>query len=263
MAKTCFARHRHLVFTTVLLMATTSHAQEGADLTELSFEELMDVEITSVSRRAQPLSEAAAAVFVISNEDLRRSGATSIPEALRMVPGLQVAQLDSNKWSVSARGFAGRFANKLLVLVDGRTVYTPGFSGVYWEQLDLVLEDIERIEVIRGPGATLWGANAVNGVINIITKSAADTQGGLALIGAGSEERLNGVLRYGGNCPQGYWGAPISNTLKRTILSLPRGMQRKTAGICGRAVSTSMRNLLVVTVLICKAMSIVVTTINS
>ena len=211
MANTCCTGYRLLFVTAVLLTSTATRAQPGADLTELSFEELMDVEITSVSRHSQPLSEAAAVVFVISNEDLRRSGATSIPEALRMVPGMQVAQIESNKWSVSARGFAGRFANKLLVLVDGRTVYTPGFSGVYWEQLDLVLEDIERIEVIRGPGATLWGANAVNGVINIITKSAVDTQGGLALIGVGNEERLGGTLRYGEEMAAGVHGRAYVN----------------------------------------------------
>ena len=167
------------------------------DLTDLSLEELLDVEVTSVGKKAQSLADAAAAVFVISNEDIRRSGATSIPEALRMAPGIEVKRLDANKWAVSARGFNGRFANKLLVLIDGRTVYSPNFSGVYWESQDVMLADIERIEVIRGPGATLWGANAVNGVINIISKSAADTQGGLAIAGVGTEERALGALRYG------------------------------------------------------------------
>ena len=181
----------------VMLTPISIYAEQESDLTELSFEELVNVEITSVSRRAQPISEAAAAVFVITNEDLRRSGATTIPEALRMAPGIQVAQLDSNKWSVTARGFSGRFANKLLVLIDGRTVYTPGFSGVYWEQLDVMMKDVERIEVIRGPGATLWGANAVNGVINIITKASTDTRNGYASVGMGTEERVTGELRYG------------------------------------------------------------------
>ncbi|HVR97059.1 MAG TPA: TonB-dependent receptor [Thermoanaerobaculia bacterium] len=168
------------------------------DLTELSLEELMDVQVTSVSKRAEPIYAAAAAVFVITQEDLRRSGVTSIPEALRMVPGLEVARIDANKWAVSARGFNGRFANKLLVLIDGRSVYTPLFSGVYWDVQDTLLEDIDRIEVIRGPGATLWGANAVNGVINIITRSARETQGGLLAAGGGSEERGFAALRYGG-----------------------------------------------------------------
>jgi iron complex outermembrane receptor protein len=168
------------------------------DLTELSLEELMDVEVTSVSKRAEPISAAAAAVFVLTQEDLRRSGATSIPEALRMVPGVEVARIDANKWAISARGFNGRFANKLLVLIDGRSVYTPLFSGVFWDVQDTMIEDVDRIEVIRGPGATLWGANAVNGVINIITRSAHETRGGLVASGGGSEERGFAGVRYGG-----------------------------------------------------------------
>ena len=169
-----------------------------ADLTELSLEELMDIEVTSVSKKVQKLADAAAAVFVITDEDIRRSGVTSIPEALRMVPGLQVARIDSNKWAITSRGFNGRFATKLLVLIDGRSVYTPFYSGVYWDLQDTLLEDIERIEVIRGPGAALWGANAVNGIINIITKHAKDTQGGLLTAGFGTEERGFGGVRYGG-----------------------------------------------------------------
>ncbi len=170
----------------------------STDLTELSLEALMDIEVTSVSKKTEKLSEAAAAIYVVTQEDIRRSGATSIPEALRMVPGLEVARIDANKWAVTARGFNGEFANKLLVLVDGRPVYTPLYAGVYWDVQDTVLADVERIEIIRGPGATLWGANAVNGVINIITKNAKDTQGGLVSGGAGSEERGFGTLRYGG-----------------------------------------------------------------
>jgi iron complex outermembrane receptor protein len=171
---------------------------EPDDLTALSIEELMEVEITSVSRSEEPQFEAAAAVYVISAEDIRRSGATHVPDLLRMVPGLQVAQVTSNTWAVSARGFNGVFANKLLVLIDGRSVYTPLFSGVYWDVQDVLLEDIERIEVIRGPGGTLWGANAVNGVISIITKNAADTQGALITGGAGNIERGFGGARWGG-----------------------------------------------------------------
>lgn len=159
----------------------------------------MDIEVTSVSKKPQRLANAAAAAFVISQDDIRRSGATSIPDLLRMVPGLQVARIDANKWAVSIRGFNGRFANKLLVLRDGRSVYTPLFSGVYWEQQDTPLEDIERIEVIRGPGAALWGANAVNGVINIITRKAEDTPGGLLTAGGGNQEQGFGSLRYGFN----------------------------------------------------------------
>lgn len=128
-----------------------------AELSKLTFDDLMNLEITSVSKKAQKVSEAAASIFVITSEDIRRSGVTSIPEALRMVPGLQVAKIDANKWAITSRGFNSRFANKLLVLIDGRSVYTPLFSGVFWDLQDTLLEDVERIEVIRGPGATLWG----------------------------------------------------------------------------------------------------------
>ena len=167
------------------------------ELTTLSLEELMKVEVTSVSKQAQPLSQVAAPVFVISQEDIRRSGVTTIPEALRMAPGIQVARLDAHRWAISSRGFNGEFANKLLVLIDGRTVYSPLFSGVFWDAQDTVLEDIDRIEVIRGPGASLWGANAVNGVINVITKKTKDTKGFLAVAGGGTEERAFTTLRYG------------------------------------------------------------------
>ena len=167
------------------------------ELIGLSLEALMDIKVTSVSRKDQKLADAAAAVFVITQDDIRRSGATSIPEALRLAPGVQVARIDSNKWAVSIRGFNGRFANKLLVLVDGRSVYTQLFSGVFWESQDTVLEDIERIEVIRGPGAALWGSNAVNGVINIITKKAEDTNGAMVSGTAGSYERGTVTARYG------------------------------------------------------------------
>ena len=170
---------------------------EPEDLTELSLEELMQKTVTSVSRKPQRLSRAAAAVFVITAEDIRRSGALSIAEALRLAPGLEVARINANQWAITSRGFNNRLANKMLVLMDGRTVYTPLFSGVYWEVQDTLLEDIDRIEVIRGPGAALWGSNAVNGVINIITKSARDTQGGLLTVGGGTEERGFGAVRYG------------------------------------------------------------------
>ncbi|MFH2065234.1 MAG: TonB-dependent receptor [Pseudomonadota bacterium] len=168
-----------------------------ADLTELSIEDLMDIEVTTFSRKAQKLSNTAAAVFVITQEDIRRSGAVNIPELLRMVPGLQVARIDANKWAISSRGFNGRFANKLLVLMDGRSLYSPIFSGVLWDAQDTLIEDIDRIEIIRGPGASTWGANAVNGVINIITKKAADTRGGLVSAGVGTEEKSFGSIRYG------------------------------------------------------------------
>lgn len=168
------------------------------DLADLSLEQLINVQVTSVSKKPENLSHAAAAITVISQDDIRRSGARTIAETLRMAPGLDVARVDSHTWAVSSRGFNDTFANKLLVLMDGRSVYTPLFSGVYWDVQDTMLEDIDRIEVIRGPGATLWGANAVNGVINVITKSAKDTQGGLAVAGGGTEELGFGALRYGG-----------------------------------------------------------------
>lgn len=179
-------------------LATNAFGQrQPSDLTELPLEALMNLEVTSVSKRPQRLADSATAIFVLTQDDIRRSGATSIPEALRLVPGLHVARVDSNVWVVNARGFSSRFSTKFLVLLDGRAVYTPEFAGVFWDVQDTVLEDIERIEVIRGPGAALWGANAVNGVINIVTKRARDTQGGLLALGAGTEERGFGTLRYG------------------------------------------------------------------
>lgn len=164
----------------------------------LSIEELMNVKVTTVSRTPQKLTEVASAVFVITQDDIRRSGATSIPEALRMAPGVQVERIGTDKWAISIRGFNGLFSNKLQVLMDGRSVYTPLFSGTMWEQQDTLMEDIERIEVIRGPAASVWGANAMNGVINIITKKAADTQGSLLSAGGGSFEQGFMGARYGG-----------------------------------------------------------------
>lgn len=167
------------------------------DLTQLSIEELMNVEVVSPTRQIQKLADSASAIFVITQEDIRRSGATSIPEALRLAPGVQVARIDAANWAVSVRGFNGWYANKLLVLVDDRSIYNPAFAGVYWEVQDLLMEDIERIEVVRGPGASLWGANAVNGVINIITKRAADTQG-LVSVTAGSHQQPTVGMRFSG-----------------------------------------------------------------
>ncbi len=167
-------------------------------LINLSVEDLLNVEVISVAKKAKSLNDSPAAIYVISQDDIKRIGASSIPEALRLAPGLDVSRIDANKWAVSSRGFNGRFANKLLVLIDGRSIYTRTFAGVYWENQDVMLEDVERIEVIRGPGATLWGANAVNGVINIITKHSADTQGGLLVAGGGTEEQGFGAFRYGG-----------------------------------------------------------------
>jgi iron complex outermembrane receptor protein len=184
------------VFLAVTALAQTQ--QNIPDVTAITLEDLMNLQVTSVSKRAQKLADAAAAIFVITQDDIRRSGAASIPEALRMAPGLEVARIDQNKWAIGSRGFNGRFDNKLLVLIDGRSVYTPLFSGVYWNVQDVMLEDVDRIEVIRGPGATLWGANAVDGVINIITKSAKLTQGAVVTAGAGTDERTAESGRYGG-----------------------------------------------------------------
>src|SRR6185295_10751788 len=218
----------------VLLLSRQASAQEPAaqaplpqqDLTELSLEELLNLEVTvtSAARHEQPLSKTPAAIFVLSADDIRRSGATSIPEALRLVPGVNVARLDSNRWAVTIRGFNGQFANKLLVLVDGRSVYTPLFSGTWWDVADVPLEEIERIEVIRGPGAALWGANAVNGIINIITKPASQTQGDFASTTVGTQDRFLGYLRRGGELEDGHWRAWINYT-NRGPLDLASGSE--------------------------------------
>src|SRR5437773_7737839 len=186
-----------LAFTGSILAQTQSVPQSAAKLKTLSIEQIMNIEVTSVSKRPEKLSETASAIQVITQEDIRRSGATRLPEALRLASNLEVAQVDSRQWAISARGFNSTTANKLLVVIDGRTIYTPLYSGVFWDVQDTLLEDIERIEVIRGPGATLWGANAVNGVINIITKSTSRTQGGFASVGGGNEDRILAGVRYG------------------------------------------------------------------
>jgi iron complex outermembrane receptor protein len=185
--------------------AGSAPAESSSTLKKLSIEDLMDIDVTSASRRPEKLSTAAAAITVVTAEDIRRSGAVTLPDALRLVPGLQVAQADGQTWAISARGFNGRSADKLLVLIDGRTVYSPLFSGVFWDSQDVLLADVERIEVIRGPQAALWGANAVNGVINIITKKAGDTQGGRLEAGAGVNEPGFGSLRYGSRAGDLAW----------------------------------------------------------
>ena len=180
-----------------LLQVPMVLADEGErDLLDLSIEELGDIEISSVSKKAEPLSEASAAIYVITGDEILRSGVTSVPEMLRLAPNLEVGRIGSSSYAVSARGFNSNLANKLLVLIDGRSVYTSLFGGVYWDMQDVMREDIERIEVISGPGATLWGANAVNGVINITTRKAADTVGGVIDFGGGNLERAASA-RYG------------------------------------------------------------------
>ena len=178
--------------------------------------------VTSVSRRAEALNEAAASVYVITAEDIRRSGVTSIPEALRLAPGVEVARNGSNEWTISMRGFSSDLSNKLLVLIDGRSVYSPLFAGVFWDVQDTLLEDIERIEVVAGPGGTLWGANAVNGVINIITQSAADTPGALVEAGAGNEETFAG-FRYG-------WAASDKLDMRAYVKHFDRDESQTLAG---------------------------------
>jgi iron complex outermembrane receptor protein len=173
--------------------------EKSADLTDKSLEDLMNMEVTSVSKKEQKLSRTASAIFVITQEDIRRSGATNIPDLLRMVPGLDVTQINANTWAINVRGFVEEFSNELLVLVDGRSVYTQGTAGVYWDALDLPLEDIERIEVIRGPGGGIWGGNAVNGVVNILTKKAGETSGVLLSSGAGNLNQGFGTAQYGGS----------------------------------------------------------------
>jgi iron complex outermembrane receptor protein len=177
--------------------ATPDDELDPKELINMSLAQLSNIEVTSVSKKAEKESEAAAAIYVITQDDIRHSGMQSIPELLRVVPGLDVAQSGSHQWAITARGASGQFSNKLLVLIDGRSVYTPLFSGVYWDVQDTPLQDIERIEVIRGPGATLYGANAVNGVINIITKNAKDTQGGLVSVTAGNQENALTTVQYG------------------------------------------------------------------
>ena len=197
-------RCANILFFLGLAAAVPAKAQDRpqADLAEMKLEDLLSVKVTSVSKKDEKLSRTAAAVYVIDQDDIRRSGATNIPDLLRMAPGVDVEQVDANAWAISIRGFNSRYSNKVLVLIDGRTVYTPSFSGVYWEQIDMPLEDIDRIEVIRGPGATVWGANAVNGVINILTKSSKDTKGGLVTVASGSQLAAEGLMQYGGSVGQ-------------------------------------------------------------
>jgi iron complex outermembrane recepter protein len=219
----------------VALLALLGAAQPSAaaqlvasTLADLSLEELANVEIVSVSKRAERLSDAPASVFVITADDIRRSGATSLPEALRLAPNLQVAQESASGYAITSRGFNSSSANKLLVLIDGRSVYTPLFSGVFWDAQGVMLEDIDRIEVISGPAGTLWGTNAVNGVINIITRSAAQTQGALIAAGGGNRE-VDGAVRYGGTAGADGHYRMYAQYLDRDHTSTASGMPRDDA----------------------------------
>jgi iron complex outermembrane receptor protein len=204
MSSNIIIRLRCLIVLSLLgMMLSPASAFAESDYLQMTLEELMDVPVYSAAKKMETVKDTAAAVYVISAEDIARSTATSVPELLRIAPGVQVARISSNTWSVAIRGFNGRFSNKLLVLVDGRTVYNPVFSGVYWNLQDTVLEDIERIEIVRGPGGALWGANAVNGVINIITKESKDTTGVLVSAGGGTEDHGVLSLRYGKQIEKG------------------------------------------------------------
>lgn len=229
-----------LGLTATLWRPTCALAQETAPLPpafalkKMSVEELMDIQVTSVSKRPEKLSETASAIQVISGEDIRRSSATSIPEALRLASNLEVAQVDSRQWAISARGFNNVFADKLLVLIDGRSVYTPLYAGVYWDVQDTMLEDLDRIEVISGPGATQWGANAVNGVINITTKSAKDTQGGLVVSEVGTTARDTAAVRYGGQLAPGLYYRVYGKYFERDDSIRPSGQAANDAWRSGQ-----------------------------
>jgi len=189
------------VLLALFLLSRPSPARAQAapsDLAAISLEDLMNIEITTASHKDQRVVDTPAAVFVLTHEDIRRSGLTTLPDVLRLVPGVDVAQVNANKWAVSIRGFNAFYADKLLVLIDGRSLYNRLFAGVLWDAETIMLDDIDRIEIVRGPGGAVWGANAVNGVINIVTKSAADTHGVLARAGGGSSELTSGAIRYGG-----------------------------------------------------------------
>ena len=181
----------------LLALVPMCAAQTVKELADLSIEELMSVRVTSAARKPQTLRTTAAAAFVISSEDIRRSGIRLMPELLRLAPGVQVARLDAGNWAISIRGLSSDFSNKLLVLVDGRSIYNEEYGGVFWDASLLPVDDIDRIEVIRGPGAALWGTNAVHGVINILTKSSKDTLGGMMSGSAGTAGESAGVARYG------------------------------------------------------------------
>jgi iron complex outermembrane recepter protein len=187
-----------LVIGSLVASPAPVRGQQGpAELGAMTLEELMDVQVTTVARSPERAMSVAAAIHVITTEDIQRSGATSLAELLRLAPGMQVARIDAGLWAVGTRGFADRLSRSMLVLIDGRAVFSPLLAGTYWEAHDLVLDDIERIEVIRGPGGTLWGSNAVNGIVSIVTKAARDTQGPLLAAAVGSEDRFQGTARYG------------------------------------------------------------------
>ncbi len=215
------------------MFAQTPSTSRVEPVEDLSVEEILGLQVTSVGRKAQQVANAPAAVYVITQEDIRRSGATTIPDILRIVPGLVVARINGNNWGISSRGGTRQFANKMQVMIDGRPVYNRLFSGVYWDSQDLIIEDIDRIEVVRGTGSVMWGSNAVNGVIHIITKAAQDTQGSQVTLGTGNEERAFSSYRFGGKLGEKFfyrvWGkqnyrqfyAPGSPLIRRSLVATP------------------------------------------
>ena len=205
------------------LIAVTARAEDASALADLSLEELTNMEVSTVARRPQAMTEVAAAVFVVTQDDIRRAGARSIPEALRLAPGVEVAQLNAGKWAISTRGFNSRFANKLLVLKDGRTLHSPSFGGTHWDLQDTMIDDIERIEIIRGPAGTIWGSNAVNGIVNIITKNAAQTSGLLLTTDAGLNDSASVNARYGSQTSNGIDWRVYSKYLERGSNELSDG----------------------------------------
>ena len=233
------AKSRWIIGVCVAMFFIRAYAAESrvANIADLSLEELGNIQITSVSGYAERLVDAAASIFVITAEDIRRSGYRTLPEALRLAPNLQVARSGASGYAISARGFNNDngLANKLLVLIDGRTVYSLSLSGVFWDMQDVMLEDVDRIEVISGPGATLWGANAVNGVINIISRSARTTQGMLVTLGGGNQEK-GAAFRYGGRFgSNGHFRVygktdEFQNTKTAGDTSLPDGWERRQVG---------------------------------
>ncbi len=203
-----------------------SVAQSGwaqSSLADASLEELLRIQVTSASKKEQTLARTAASVYVMGAEEIRRSTAENLPDLLRMVPGVNVAQIEANAWAITIRGFNSRYSSKVLVMIDGRAVYTTTFGGVYWDQIDLPLETVERIEVIRGPGGTVWGANAVNGVINIITKNTRSTCGGLVSQSAGSEGAARGLVQYGGAAGKNADYRAFASWMRAASLDSPLG----------------------------------------
>ncbi len=213
----------YILALSILPVAALGQTEPKQDMTQFGIEDLMKFEVTTASKGAQSLSDVPSAIFVISEDDIRRSGAGNIPEALRLAPGVNVSQIDANKWMVSIRGFNNRFADKLLVLIDGQSVYTPLFSGVYWDAHMLPLNEVDRIEVIRGPGGSLWGANAVNGVINIITKKTSQTVGGAFTSEVGSDTKENVGMRYGGKFSKDAFYRVYANIFASSALDILPG----------------------------------------